>query len=103
MNVYQNAVDALKECVKQSMESDIGSNTQGEIWRHYQGMKTIAEQLKGKDDSVQFFLSESEGKDLYDPDYNIAAAGPVAIDFGDTYGKDVITFGDYKSQEYRPD
>ena len=39
MNVYQNAVDALKECVKQSMESDVPSNTQGEIWRHYQGMK----------------------------------------------------------------
>lgn len=91
MNVYQNAVDALKECVKQSMESDIGSNTQGEIWRHYQGMKAIAEQLKGKDDSIQFFLSESEGKDLYDPDYNIQAAQPVNLD--SLYsGKDVITF-----------
>lgn len=87
MNVYQNAVDALKECVKQSMESDVSSNTQGEIWRHYQGMKTIAEQLK-KDDSVQFFLSESEGKDLYDPDYNIQAAQPVDLNIGN----DVIKF-----------
>ena len=92
MNVYQKAVDALKECVKQSMESDVPSNTQGEIWRHYQGMKTIAEQL-GKDNSVQFFLSESEGRDLYDPDYNIQAAQPVGnIDIGLDSGKDVITF-----------
>jgi len=91
MNVYQNAVDALKECVKQSMESNVSSNTQGEIWRHYQGMKCIAEQLEAKDGSVQFFLSESEGKDLYDPDYNIQAA--QSVDLGNLYsGKDVITF-----------
>ena len=92
MNVYQNAVDALKECVKQSMESDVPSNTQGEIWSHYQGMKTIAEQLKDADDLLhsQFFPSESEGKDLYDPDYNIQAAQPVDLDFGG--GTDVITF-----------
>ena len=90
MNVYQNAVDALKECVKQSMESDVPSNTQGEIWRHYQGMKTIAEQLQETDDQLhpQFFLSESEGKDLYDPDYNIQAAQPVDLNIGN----DVITF-----------
>ena len=70
------------------MESDVSSNTQGEIWRHYQGMKTIAEQLGKKDESVQFFLSESEGKDLYDPDYNIQAAQPVDLNIGN----DVITF-----------
>jgi hypothetical protein len=89
MNVYQNAVDALKECVKQSMESDVPSNTQGEIWRHYQGVKTIAEQL-GRRDSVQSFLTE--GKDLYDPDYNIQAAQPVDLNLGLDSGKDVITF-----------
>jgi len=92
MNVYQNAVDALKECVKQSMESDVSSNTQGEIWRHYQGMKCIAEQLQKTDHSTQFFLSESEGKDLYDPDYNIQAAQPVDLNLGLDSGKDVITF-----------
>ena len=95
MNVYQNAVDALKECVKQSMESDVPSNTQGEIWRHYQGMKTIAEQLEETDDLLhsQFFLSESEGKDLYDPDYNIQAAQPVDLNLSnDVIGNDVITF-----------
>ena len=90
MNVYQNAVDALKECVKQSMESDVSSNTQGEIWRHYQGMKAIDRQLP----QPPRFSFKLDGVDRvfdeYDPDYNIQAAQPV--DLGDTYGKDVITF-----------
>ena len=41
----------------------------------------------------QFFLSESEGKDLYDPDYNIQAAQPVDLNLSnDVIGNDVITF-----------
>ena len=91
MNPYQKAIKALEDCVKDSMENNIDPGLQMEIWRHYQGMKCIYEQLQKTDSSVQFFLSESEGRDLYDPDYNIQAAQPVDNISLDT-GKDVITF-----------
>lgn len=89
MNSYQKAADALKEAVKTSLDQDVDSNLQSEIWRHYQGMQSIANQLKEKD---SFVIS---GNGFYDPDYNInfAAAAADTISFGNTYqGEDVITF-----------
>ena len=46
MNSYQQAVKALENCVKDAMENDVDNSLQMEIWRHYQGMKAIAMQLK---------------------------------------------------------
>jgi len=89
MNSYQKAADSLKEAVKASLDQDVDPNLQSEIWRHYQGMQNIANQLKEKD---TFAIS---GEGLYDPDYNInfvaAAQGVDTISFS-TYGNDVITF-----------
>ena len=45
MNSYQKAADALKEAVKASLDQDVEPNLQSEIWRHYQGMQNIANQL----------------------------------------------------------
>jgi len=88
MNAYQKAANALKEAVKASLDQDVDSNLQSEIWRHYQGMQNIAKQLEDKE---TFSISG-----LYDPDVNInfypGAADTVPIDFGATYGSDVITF-----------
>ncbi len=103
MTVYQKAVEALKECVKDAMDTNVDASTQSELWRHYQGIKAIEKQLGRSSLSFNLDAVDRVMDSAYDPDYNIAAAGPVAIDFGDTYGKDIISFGDYKSQEYRPD
>ena len=90
MTSYQKAVQALKECVKDAMDSNVSANIQGELWRHYQGMKAIDDQLTKKGvfsyklDAIDDYLM-----DTYDPDYNVQAAQPVNLD---TYGKDVITF-----------
>ena len=101
MNTYQQAADALKAAVKASLDQDVDSNLQSEIWRHYQGMQNIANQLEHKE---SFSLSGV----MYDPDENIQfTEGPFAADtvsLGNlTFGDDIISFGDYKSQEYRPD
>ncbi|WDS60976.1 hypothetical protein SBM1_00104 [Synechococcus phage S-BM1] len=88
MTVYQKAVEALKECVKNAMENDLDANTQGEIWRHYQGMKAIEKKV-GRS-SLSFKLDSVDNVMDYDPDYNIQAAGPV--DLGLIGGQDVITF-----------
>jgi len=90
MTVYQKAIKALEECVKDAMENDVDPGLQSEIWRHYQGMKAI-EQCQLPDESrISFKLDSVDNVMDYDPDYNIQAAGPV--DLGLNTGRDVITF-----------
>ena len=95
MTSYQKAIKALEECVKDAMENDVDPGLQSEIWRHYQGMKAIERQLP-KQKEYKFSIADdtiSISSSYYDPDSNINfAADTVPIDFGDTYGKDVITF-----------
>tara|TARA_B100002019_G_scaffold95713_1_gene82406 strand:+ start:239 stop:502 length:264 start_codon:yes stop_codon:yes gene_type:complete len=86
MTVYQKALEALKECVKDAMDSNVDANTQGEIWRHYQGMKAIEKQI-GRS-SMSFKLDGIDRVMDYDPDYNIVAGQPVDLNVGN----DVITF-----------
>lgn len=91
MTVYQKAIKALEECVKDAMENNIDPGLQSEIWRHYQGMKAIDRQLPDEP-RFSFKLDAIDDVMDYNPDYNIQAAQPVDLDFGATYGKDVITF-----------
>ena len=88
MTVYQKAIKALEECVKDAMENNIDPGLQSEIWRHYQGMKAIDRQLPDEP-RFSFKLDAIDDVMDYNPDYNIQAAQPVDLD---TYGKDVITF-----------
>ena len=103
MTSYQKAIKALEECVKDAMENDIDPGLQMEIWRHYQGMKAINRQLPDEPKFSFKLDSIDRVMDMYDPDYNIQAAQPVNNLTFTTAGNDVISFGDYKSQEYRPD
>ena len=95
MNSYQNAVQALKQCVKDAIDNDVNPNLQSEIWRHYQGMKAIAEKLP-EETEYTFSINGDNitiSSGYYAPDSNINfAADTVPIDFGDSYGRDVITF-----------
>ena len=91
MTSYQKAIKALEECVKDAMENDIDPGLQMEIWRHYQGMKAIDRHLPDEP-RFSFKLDAIDDVMDYNPDYNIQAAQPVDLDFGATYGKDVITF-----------
>lgn len=90
MNSYQTAIKALEGCVKDAMENDIDPGLQMEIWRHYQGMKSIQRQLP-KETNLSFKLDGIDRvMEMYDPDYNIQAGQPV--DTGFIGGQDVITF-----------
>ena len=94
MNSYQKAIKALEECVKDAMENDIDPGLQMEIWRHYQGIKSIQRQLP-EESRLSFSLDGIDRvMENYDPDYNIQAAQPVDIGLGGFgQGDDVITFG----------
>ena len=100
MNPYQKAIKALEDCVKDAMENNIDPGLQSEIWRHYQGMKAIDRQLP---DNPKFSFKLDALDDAMD--YINIPSGPYAADTIslNTGGEDVISFGDYKSQQYRPD
>ena len=107
MTSYQKAIKALEECVKDAMENDIDPGLQMEIWRHYQGMKAIDRQLP-KESRFSFKLDALDNAMETTPetiDYlnNYLAAQPVGNISIATGGNDIISFDDYKSQEYRPD
>ena len=102
MNPYKQAVESLKECVKDAMNKNVNASTQSEIWRHYQGMQAIAKMFPEQKTEYKFTLNEGGNINItsspfHDPDSNISFQGAVAadtvpIDFGDTYSRDVITF-----------
>ena len=107
MNPYQKAIKALEDCVKDAMENNIDPGLQSEIWRHYQGMKQLIVNSRKKKkfsfkldalDDAMDYINIPSGP--YDPDYNIQIL-PVLLASG--IGEDVISFDDYKSQEYRFD
>ena len=92
MNPYQKSIKALEECVKDAMENNLDASTQGEIWRHYQGMKAIEKQLNRT--NLSFKLDGVDRvMEMYDSEYPTQAAQPVDIGLGGFgQGTDVITF-----------
>jgi len=110
---FDKAVDAVKDALHAALDTkDFDRSTLSEVWRHYQGLQTIAESVGSlpheEHDSISFEgISLPDG--CYDPDYNIStnldfdavAAGPVpvfttggsdTISFSTTAGEDVVTF-----------
>jgi hypothetical protein len=86
MNAYQKAEDALKEAVKAALDDNIDPNLSTELWRHYQGVKSIASQVK-QPESATFTVGDAPlGLEFYNQ--------PVAADTInlDSVGQDVITF-----------
>ena len=90
MNPYLTAIQALENCVKDAMENNIDASTQSEIWRHYQGIKSIAKQLD--QDTISFNIdTDSLCTDTVTFDANtFEAAEPVSLSFNTQ--DDIITF-----------
>jgi len=96
MNVYRKAANAVKEALIASLKDDIDVVTQGDLWRHYQGMNVIAKQ-HSEPDKIEYNFA-SMVTDLYDPDYNInyfgglygsASADTISLD---SSSNEVLTF-----------
>ena len=83
---FQTAVDAIRVALKSALDDPkFDQNRLSEVWRHYNGMKAIAETLS---EDRNFNVNYEDIVKGYDPDYNIYAGGPVDLD----QGQDVITF-----------
>ena len=87
-NEFDNAVYALRGALKAAIDDPtFNRNNLQEMWRHYQGVQTIAEGIPDASESAYNFDSSS----LYPDEFPVnAAAGNVEINTG--FGQDVITF-----------
>ena len=88
MNPYLTAIKALEDCVKDAMENNVDADKQSEIWRHYQGIKSIAKQLD--QDKISFNTDHLTGANFTINDAAFDAAQPVT--FPSAYSDDIITF-----------
>ena len=70
---FDKAVDAVKEAFKAAVDTkDFDRSTLSEVWRHYQGLQTIAEGLPSERPDLGPDLVNIQFPDgTYNPDYNI--------------------------------
>ena len=87
-NEFDNAVYALRGALKAAIDDPtFNRNSLQEMWRHYQGVQTIAEGIPDASESAYNFDSSS----LYPDEFPVnAAQGNIEINTG--FGQDVITF-----------
>jgi len=92
--VYQTAVDSVKEALIEALNTDEETNTLSEIWRHYLGLRAIA-------DKAVTEVSESIFGDTIISPSPVGAADTIA--FGGIMGgmgEDIITFTSESCKEF---
>ena len=99
--VYQTAVDSVKDALIEALNNDEETNTLSEIWQHYLGLRAIADKA-ATDVSESIFgdtIISSSNQDYWHEDGISLTGNPVVA--ADTVpmdgimggmGKDVITF-----------
>ena len=90
MNPYLTAIQALENCVKDAMENNIDASTQSEIWRHYQGIKSIAKQLDQDKISLDINTDTITGVNYTVNDLAYDASQPET--YPSAFSEDIITF-----------
>ena len=94
-NEFETAVFSMRSAFKAALDDpDFNESTLSEVWRHYQGMKSILNTLTppkesndtilGGYDDTSISFGNALGSEFY-------AAGPVDYNFAGA-GQDVITF-----------
>jgi len=100
-SAYQTAVDSVKEALIEALNTDEETNTLAEIWRHYFGLRAIADKAAA-DVSESIFgdtIISSSNQDYWNEDGISLTGNPIGA--ADTVyiggimgsaGSDVITF-----------
>ena len=109
----KSQVQAAEEALSQALINALAERDEefrSELFTHYQSVRDLNRKVSSKitiDPNFSFNLSSDYlssdriGGDLDSLDDINFAAGPVNMP--GALGEDVISFGDYKSQQYRPD
>ena len=111
----KSQVQAAEEALRQALINALAEGDEeflSELFTEYQKVSDLNRKVSEKiniDPNFSFTLSSDYipsgdtriGGDLDSLDSITFAAGPVNIPT--SFGEDVISFSDYKSQEYRPD
>nr|BAR31741.1 hypothetical protein [uncultured Mediterranean phage uvMED] len=96
---YKSAVEAAKEAVIHGLNTNEETNTLAELWRHYLGLRHIADNHKhtAEADSINFSFSSADSayqNHAAQCGFENHAAEAVDYGYGVFGGQDVISFGD---------
>ena len=108
----KSQVQAAEEAMRQALINALAEGDEdhlSELFTQYQAVGDLNRKVQDKisfDSNFSFnlnspYMTDRIGGDLDALDDITFAAGPV--DLPGSLGEDVISFSDYKSQEYRPD
>ena len=111
----KSQVQSAEEALRQALINALAEGDEeflSELFTEYQNVSNLNRKVSEKiniDTNFSFTLSSDYipsrdtriGGDLDSMDDIVFAAGPVEIP--GAFGNDIISFDDYKSQEYRPD
>ena len=94
---FETALDAVKEALHAAIDTkDFDRNALSELWRHYQGLQTIArDNAKGHDEVPAISFDMANPWSLYAGDADGGGIGPDGCynpDYNISLGEDVITF-----------
>ena len=75
--IYQTAVDSVKDALIEALNTDEETNTLSEIWRHYLGLRAIADKAAGEVSESIFgdTLTFVDSKNNYWEDDGISLTG----------------------------
>lgn len=90
---YKAAVDAAKEAVIHALNVNEETNTLSELWRHYLGLRHIADNHKHVDEDTISFNFDGIGA-AQPVNYYDYFGGQDVISFSGASSPDTITFGD---------
>ena len=93
---YKSAVSAAKEAVIHGLNTNEETNTLAELWRHYLGLRHIADNHKHVEgnDTISFSSTPAAGDYFFSPEEYGSWGAAQPVDYGYGLGQDVITFGD---------
>ena len=94
---FETALDAVKEALHAAIDTkDFDRNALSELWRHYQGLQTIArDNAKGHDEVPAISFDMANPWSLYTGDADGGGIGPDGCynpDYNISLGDDVLTF-----------
>jgi hypothetical protein len=87
---YQNAADAVKDALISALNSDEETNTLSELWRHYLGLRAIADKAS-KDLLDSDYIEYKKDQDFWNEDGISLTGNPLSGNVGSS-SSDTISF-----------
>jgi len=92
MSKYSKAEIAARDAVIQALYDNVPQNTLSELWRHYLGLRNIAEKTEEKPAKSNVDLGVIDFSTYTDDEYPYGYGAAQSVAIGGAAGTDTISF-----------